>query len=182
MAALGRTVEAYAAVFNTPAEIRDGDGHYTEILAPGAFTRSVADHGSGARPLGVFYNHARDIYGTPDGALSIPIGVPEVVVEDDTGVFTATRYLDTPLADAVLAGIKAGAIKGQSFSGRFLKTKRTPGVRGGLPTFTRTEVAMKEYGPTVYPAYVQAKILGTRSVTTYLDSLFAERVNRSLSG
>lgn len=167
----GRIVEAYAAVFNTPAEIRDGEGHYTEVLTEGCFARSIADHGSGARPLACFYNHARTIDGQPDGTLSVPVGVPLVVREDSTGVYTETRYLDTPLADAVLAGIKGGAIRGQSFSGRFLKTKRAPGVRGGLPLFTRTEIAMKEYGPTVFPAYVTAVILGTRSTQSYLRHL-----------
>lgn len=167
----GRTVEAYAAVFRTPAEVRDQDGHYHEELAPGSFTKTIQEN-SGR--FGVFYNHARTLYGTPDGALSVPIGVPQSVEQDDRGVFTVTRYLDNPLADSVLDAIKQRAIKGQSFSGRFMKSSRTKAsTRGGLPTITRHEVAMREYGPTVFPAYAEAMILGTRSVSTFLAELSA---------
>lgn len=166
----GRTVEAYAAAFNVPAEIRDADGHYNEELAPGSFTRTIGQRGTN---FGVFYNHARTIYGTPDGALSVPIGVPERVEEDARGVFTVTRYLDNPLADSVLDGIKQRAIRGQSFSGRFIKSTRSRAARGQLPTITRQEVAMREYGPTVFPAYAEAMILGTRSVEVFLDELAA---------
>lgn len=164
----GRTVEAYAAAFNVPAEIRDADGHYNEELARGSFTKTIAERGTN---FGVFYNHARTIYGTPDGALSVPIGVPERVEQDERGVFTVTRYLDNPLADSVLDGIKQRAIRGQSFSGRFIKSTRTKGARGSLPTIVRSEVAMREYGPTVFPAYAEAMILGTRSVGSFLEEI-----------
>lgn len=164
----GRTVEAYAAAFNQPAEIRDADGHYNEELAPGSFTRTISH---GIERFGVFYNHARTIYGTPDGNLSVPIGVPERVEQDERGVFTVTRYLDNPLADSVLDAIKQRAIRGQSFSGRFVKSTRTRAARGQLPTIVRNEVAMREYGPTVFPAYAEAMILGTRSVSTFLDEV-----------
>lgn len=164
----GRTVEAYAAAFNIPAEIKDQDGHYNEELAHGSFTKTITERGTN---FGVFYNHARTLYGTPDGNLSVPIGVPLQVEQDERGVFTATRYLDNPLADSVLDGIKQRAIRGQSFSGRFIKSTRSRAARGQLPTITRHEVAMKEYGPTVFPAYAEAAILGTRSVSTFLDEL-----------
>lgn len=167
----GRTVEAYCAAFNAPAEIHDQDGHYNEVMSPGSFDRTIAHNGT---RFGVFYNHARTIYGTPDGALSVPIGVPaEAPTVDNHGVMTVTRYLDdNPLADAVLSAIKQGAINGQSFSGRFMKSTRTRASdRGGLPTIARNEVAMREYGPTPFPAYVEAKITGTRSADAYLLDL-----------
>lgn len=167
----GRTVEAYCAAFNVDAEIRDQDGHYIEDLARGSFAKTIQEN---MGRFGVFYNHARTLYGTPDGALSVPIGVPLEVREDDRGVFTVTRYLDNPLADSVLDAVKQRAIKGQSFSGRFMKSQRTPGKkRGDLMRITRTEVAMREYGPTVFPAYAEAAILGTRNISTFLDALGA---------
>ncbi len=39
----GRTVEAYAAVFNSPAEIHDRDGHYLEQISPSGFNKAIAD-------------------------------------------------------------------------------------------------------------------------------------------
>lgn len=165
----GRTVEAFAAMFApVRAEIRDQDGHYHEENARTSFNKTVGDNGT---RFGVFYNHARTIYGTPDGALSVPIGVPVEVDVQDRGVMTVTRYLDNPLADAVLNGIKEGAIRGQSYGGRFVKSTRTRAAKGALPVITRNEIAMREYGPTVFPAYVEAEILGTRSVTSFLDAI-----------
>ena len=40
----GRTVEAYAAVFNDPAEIHDYEGHYIEVIDPAAFNQVPTDH------------------------------------------------------------------------------------------------------------------------------------------
>lgn len=168
----GRIVEAYAAAFNSPSEIRDQDGHYTEVIAPGSFAKTIADNGI---RFGVFYNHAMTIHGTPDGALSVPIGVPvEAPRADEHGVFTVTRYLDNPLADSVLDAIKQRAITGQSFSGRFMRSEKVRATtRGGLPTITRREVAMREYGPTVFPAYLAAHIVGTRSADAFMRDLIA---------
>lgn len=167
----GRTVEAYAAAFApVSAEIRDADGHYMEELERSSFDKTIAERGIN---FGVFYNHAKTLYGTPDGNLSVPIGVPVEVSRDDKGVFTATRYLNNPLADSVLDGIKNRAIPGYSFSGRMIKSMRARAQRGGLPTITRREVAMREYGPTVFPAYAEAMILGTRSVSSFLDEMGA---------
>lgn len=164
----GRIVEAYAAAFNVPAEVRDQDGHYNEIMSRTSFDKTIAERGTN---FGVFYNHARTIAGTPDGSLSVPIGVPIEVSTDERGVFTATRYLDNPLADSVLDGIKQRAIRGQSFSGRFIKSSRSRASRGELPVITRSEVAMREYGPTVFPVHTSAAILSTRSVSDFLDEL-----------
>ena len=166
----GRIVEAYAAAFNIPAEVRDADGHYNEVITQTSFDKTLQERGTN---FGVFYNHARTIYGTPDGNLSVPIGVPLEVRADDHGVYTATRYLDNPLADSILDGIKQKAIRAQSFGGRFVKSTKTRAARGSLPTITRSEVAMKEYGPTVFPVYGGATILGTRSVDSFLDELSA---------
>jgi HK97 family phage prohead protease len=163
----GRTVEAYAAVFDRAVPIRDHQGEYEEVIAPGSFRKTLAERGNN---FGVFYNHARGIHGQPSDLFSIPIGVPVDVREDMRGVVTVTRYNQTPLADQILETIRNGDIKGQSFSGRFVKSNPEPpkyGFRadadGLLPTVTRTEVALIEYGPTPFPAYDEAAILGVRS-------------------
>lgn len=168
----GRTVDAYCAAFNKRAEVRDQDGHYYEELAPGSFDKTIAERGG---DLLVLYNHGRTLQGTPDGTLSVPIGVPVESPRADThGVLTATRYLDNPLADWVLDAIKQRAIKGQSFTGRFIKSQRTRASQsGGLPTIVRNEVAMSEYGPTPIPYYTDAKVLGTRSAQAWMADLVA---------
>ena len=166
----GRIVEAYAAVFNTRSEIRDQDGHYLEELAPTSFDRTIQHKGTG---FGVLFNHGRTIDGAPNPLATMPIGVPLEVKPDQKGVFTATRYLDNPLADQVLDAINAGAIRAQSFSGRYTKSRRdySSRVKLGLPTIYRMEVDMREYGPAVFAAYTDAAILGTRSVELFTRAL-----------
>lgn len=159
----GRIVEAYAAAFNVRTEIMDQDGHYHEVLTPTSFDRTIQHKGVG---FGVLFNHGRTVDGEPNPAATMPIGVPVEVRADQRGVFTATRYLDNPLADQVLDAIKAGALRAQSFSGRFTKSAKTyPDGRrnGALAVITRQEVDMREYGPAVFAAYPDAAILGTRA-------------------
>lgn len=169
----GRVVEAYAAAFNVRTEIVDQDGHYNEILPATSFDRTIQHKGVN---FGVLFNHGRTIDGDPNPMATMPVGVPLEVRSDERGVFTATRYLDNPLADQVLDAIKAGAIKAQSFSGRFTKSVRSHPDgrgRGSLPLITRHEVDMREYGPAVFAAYKEAAILGTRAeqfVRTLLET------------
>lgn len=168
----GRIVEAYAAVFNSRTEVIDQDGHYREELSPTSFAKTIQTRG--ATGFGVLFNHGRTIDGTPNPAGTMPIGVPLEVRADERGVYTVTRYLDNPLADQVLDAIKAGAIKAQSFSGRFRKSVRSypEGKKSGaLPLITRQEVEMREYGPAVFAQYTDAAILGTRAAESFMRSV-----------
>ena len=174
----GRTVEAYAAVFNEPAEIHDHQGHYIEVIDPSAFNRAI-DHAARARggfpaSVKVLWNHGRDLSGNPSDRFSMPIGVP---VEDGIrverrGLLTRTRYSETPLADEVLENIRSGAITSQSFVGGImrsdpqLRTGDRYRPRGGeLTTVRRTELGLRDYGPVLWPAYSGAEILGVRMST-----------------
>lgn len=164
----GRTVEAYAAVFNDPAEVYDQDGHYLEQNAAGAFTQTIR-HRGGRFP--VIYHHGMTIAGTPSDRGSVPIGVSTEVKADKKGVLTVSEYGTSELADEVLEAIRMGAITGQSYGGRFIKStprkpyggKYGPDRSGDLPLVTRTEVAMHEFGPTPFPAFTGASIVGVRA-------------------
>lgn len=163
----GRTVEAYAAIFDEPAEIVDADGHYYEQNHRAAFNRSIQHHGS---RFPVVYHHGMTLAGTPSERGSVPIGVSTEVRADKRGVLTISEYSNTPLADEVLESIRMGAVKAQSYGGRFVRSDpRVP--RGGfrkdpggiLRTVTRLEVAMREFGPTPFPAFAGAAITGIRA-------------------
>jgi HK97 family phage prohead protease len=162
----GRTVEAYAAIFGEPAEIVDADGHYLEVNDPAAFSRTIAHH-QGSFP--VVYNHGMTIAGTPSDRASVPIGVSKEVRVDKRGVLTVSEYGTSELADEVLEQIRMGSVKAQSYGGRFIRSDpRRPagGFRpgpGGLRTVTRLEVAMREFGPTPFPAFAGAAITGVRA-------------------
>lgn len=162
----GRTVEAYAAIFDTPAEIVDADGHYNEVNSSRAFNQTIQHHG-GVFP--VVYNHGMTIAGTPSDRGSVPIGVSKEVRVDKRGVLTVSEYGNSVLADEVLESIRMGAVKAQSYGGRFIKSdpRRPAGgfrpVGGQLRTVTRLEVAMREFGPTPFPAFAGAAITGVRA-------------------
>ena len=160
----GRTVEAYAAIFDQPAEITDQHGHYLETIERSAFNRTLSH---GIDRLGVYYHHGMTIHGTPSDLGSVPIGRALDVRPDRRGLLTVTRYNRSDLADAVLESIRNGDIRGYSFRGRIIRSqpRRPPRVRAGaaLPVWRHMELGLTEYGPTPTPAYDDAGILAVRS-------------------
>lgn len=182
----GRTVEAYAAVFNTAAEIHDHMGHYMERIDPKAFNRQLGLIRDNLGKVKVFYNHGFTLHGTPSDLGSVPIGMPTEIRSDNRGLRTVTRYNGSDLADAVLEAIRNGEITGQSFRGQIYKSNpdKVPKARrgGDLPTVTRLELGLIEYGPTPNPAYVDAGILAMRSAEAYLSSLDDEGRSRFWAG
>jgi HK97 family phage prohead protease len=170
----GRTVEAYIAVFNEPAEVIDQDGHYMEQNAPTAFNRTLANR---KVPFPVIYNHGLSMAGTPSERGAVPIGVSKEVRVVGKGVLSVSEYGRSELADEVLEAIRLGAITGQSYGGRY--TRSTPQMpRGGyrtydgkLPLVTRQEIKLFEFGPTPVPAFAGASILGVRAMFQYYQGL-----------
>lgn len=144
-----REVTAYATFFGQPAEIRDKHGHYFEEINRAAFNRTIS-HGIGR--VQVFYNHGYDLTGRPNMLGAVPIATPREVKPDGRGLLTISRYNDGEVADAVLAAWEGGQIKGQSFSGRVYQDREI-GEREGIPHVERTELGLREYGPTHSPAY-----------------------------
>lgn len=156
----GRLVDAYAAVFNTPAEIKDGYGHYFEVIDRSAFDVSIK---RGTRPL-VLFNHGRDIFGNAAAEFSKPIGRAESIIADGRGLRTTTRINNTALGDDVLELLRSGSVDGFSFTARPLRSKPIPPAGGeGLRTVVRQELALQEYGPAVFQAYADARLLAVRS-------------------
>ena len=168
----GRTVDAYATVFNTPAEVRDADGEYIEEIDPAAFNRTIehARRAKGGWNIPVMFNHGMTIFHTPSEIDSVPIGVAEEIKADKRGLFTRTRYHDSPRAREVLEAIREGSITAYSFSGAFRRSD--PAVPrglfrrdrdGNLPTVRRTESTLREFGPATFPVYAGAEVVGVRA-------------------
>ncbi len=182
----GRTVEAYAAVFDTPTSIRDQDGEYEEVIDPTAFNRAIDHHQRAGHRIPVMFNHGLTTMGTPSDLGSMPIGSTEEIKADRRGLFTRARYNSTPLAEAALENIREGSISAYSFAGAFKRS--TPmAPRGGKyrngQTVRRTESTLREYGPTPFPAYQTAQIVGVRAeqALAFLGSLHPSELAR-LSG
>lgn len=167
----GRTVEAYAAMFGSPYEVRDEHGHYYEVIDRSAFNRTLNGAGKNAMCL---YNHGMTVHGTPSELGSVPLGTPLEIKPDGKGLLTVTRYNKGPFADQVLESIRNGDIKAQSFRGRIVRSDpsgRIPRSSYGrpLPTVTRHELGLTDYGPTPVPVNDQAEIVAVRSVLDLID-------------
>lgn len=169
----GRTVEAYAAMFGTPYEVRDQHGHYLEIVDRAAFNRTLKGGGRNAMCL---YNHGFTVHGTPSEMGSVPLGTPLEIRADTRGLLTVTRYNKGPFADQVLEAIRNGDIRAQSFRGRIVRSDpsgKVPRTRPGmtLPTVTRHELGLTDYGPTPMPVNQNAEIVAVRSMQELLEDL-----------
>jgi HK97 family phage prohead protease len=172
----GRIVEAYATVFDEPAQIADHEGHYIETIDPAAFNKVLADVSRSRRGLAqvkVLYNHGRTIDGSASDKYSMPIGVPVEIRPEARGLLTRTRYSKTATGEEILALIEDQAITSQSFTGRIVRSdpqlrrgdRHRPDSAGNLRTVRRTELGLREYGPVLWPAYSGAEILGVRMST-----------------
>lgn len=167
----GRTVEAYAAVWDTPTKIHDQEGRYLEQIARTAFDETITVRGD--KPWPVLFNHGLTVHGTPSDLDSMPIGASiEAPRVDSRGLVTVSRYHNSDRAEQALEAIRSGAVTAQSFSGRFGESspKRPtggyhPNRAGDLVLVTRSKVDMDEYGPAVFAAYPSAAIMGVRSLT-----------------
>lgn len=155
----GRTVTAYAAVFDEEAEILDKHGHYYEKINRASYNRTLSH---GIQRVQVFYNHGYDLSGKPNGLLAVPVATPQSITPDGKGLLTVSRYNDGEVADGILAAWEGGQIRGQSFTGRVYQS-RTVGKNGRLPVVERMELGLKEYGPTHSPAYEGAGLVAIRS-------------------
>jgi HK97 family phage prohead protease len=168
----GRVVDAYAAVFNTPAKVHDIDGTYMEVIDPAAFNRTLehARRAKGGTAFPVLFNHGMTLYGTPSERYAVPIGVSEDVRVDGNGLFTRSRFHRTQAADEILEAIKDGSITAYSFQGDFLRSEPLvprggfrQGRDGKFPQVRRTESSLREYGPGTFAVYKDAAIMGIRA-------------------
>lgn len=162
-----RIIDAYAAVFGVRQEIRDIEGHYLEEIGSQAFDRTLAQR-SGR--IQVIFNHGKTIHGTPAERFSMPYGTAVEMRADGKGLFTSTKVANTPLGDEVYELARSGAVRGQSFSGGFLKTDPQGRDRAsGLHVKVRTEIALREYGLTPFPYYQDAHVVGVRNELAALE-------------
>jgi HK97 family phage prohead protease len=171
----GRTVDAYAAVFGQPTEIRDQYGHYYETIDRTAFDGVLKRN---VKPA-VFFNHGRDIYGNPSDKWSAPVAVHRSATADGRGLRVSSWYVNTPAGDEALELMRSGAVDGFSFSGKPNRSRTIPAARGeDLPTIVRQELGFTEYGPAIFRAYADARVLAMRSqqIVDDIDALTPDQL------
>jgi HK97 family phage prohead protease len=171
----GRTLEGYAAVFNTPTRIQSWEGEFDEEIASGAFRKTLKKR----KPV-MQYDHGRDARtGT------VPIGSIDELLEDDQGLFVRGRLFDNDAVEPVRQAIAGKAITGMSFRFQVAREQWTdrdgkkikedelprllwePGDRGPLKRSILEVDPLFELGPVAFPAYDTTSV-GVRSLLAQL--------------
>lgn len=152
----GFTLEGYGAVFDDPTRIDSWEGKFDEIIARGAFAKTLKER----RPV-LQFDHGRDA-----ATGSVPIGAIEEIREDDRGLFVRARLHDNARVEPIRQAIASGAIDGMSF--RFRVTREEWDESPDIPTRTIREVELFEVGPVVFPAYAATSV-GVRSMLADLS-------------
>lgn len=157
----GLTLTGYAAVFGSPTRIDSWEGRFDEVIAPGAFARTIAER----TPVLQFDHGKHPMVG------SIPIGSLTVAREDTRGLFVEARLHDNWLVEPVRDAIRSRSIHGMSFrfqvpDGGDRWEKRS----GDIPLRTLLDVDVPELGPVVFPAYRETEVAVREDLTGRPDA------------
>ena len=141
------TIAGYGAVFgNVDA--------YGDVIAPGAFAKSLAAHKSaGTSPL-MLLEH---------GDAPLPIGVWDEMSEDGHGLQVKGRFLDTTMGVDAWKAAKAGAITGLSIG--FRPTEFQLRAKPDDPRRTLKAVDLVEVSLVGMPANTKARTTSIKSAT-----------------
>jgi HK97 family phage prohead protease len=157
----GLTIDGYGAVFGSPTRIDSWEGTFDEVIAPGAFKRSI----NNSTPIMQFDHGRHPLVG------SLPLGRWDTVEEDAQGLHVVGRLSDNWLIEPFRDAIRDGGVTGMSFrfsvvrdewtdaQGRKVKDNEldellwTGGGERGPLLRTLKEVRVSEVGPVTWPAY-----------------------------
>jgi len=127
---------------------------YGDVIAPGAFAKSLAtQYSEGSQPL-MFLNH--DAFG------SLPIGRWTEMAEDGHGLKVHGELLDTQMGRDTYTALKAGAINGLSIGFRPIEfaTRSKPDE----PRRTLKAVDLIEVSVVTLPANQKARVQAVKSM------------------
>ena len=136
------TAVGYAAVFNSTSQNLGG---FVERVAPNAFRKTLQE--ADVRAL---FNHE------PDGLLGRTSNGTLRLMEDDYGLRYEVDLPNTTLGRDVAELLRRGDLSGSSFGFRMIGDT-WDSTDDGFPLRTLTEIALRDVGPVVFPAYLAAE-------------------------
>lgn len=167
----GRTLEGYAAVFNSPARIYERGREFDEVIVPGAFARAV---NSGDRIIMQFDHGQHPFFG------SLPIARIDQMREDSHGLYVKAEINDNWMTEPIRSAIANGAVTGMSFRFSVPDGGDTWDRSGDVHKRTIKNVYLYELGPVTTPAYADTSV-GVRSALALLDDESREQLTRQIS-
>jgi len=143
--------EGYASVFG-------GLDTYGDQIAPGAFTRTLAERKARGAVTPMYFMHGAVLGGDPR-----PVGVWTSIAEDGTGLKVAGRLvgLDTEQGRYNLALMRDGAMRGLSIGYRAIKADYPK--QPGKPRRVLRDVHLREISVVDDPADGSARVLSIKS-------------------
>lgn len=135
-------IEGYGSVFGNLDS-------YSDIVAPGAFAKSLEEAKASGRMPAMLWQH------NPDE----PIGVWVEMREDDRGLFVKGKLAETQRGKEARELIKLGALTGLSIG----YTTRTYQVDRENDSRVLTDVQLWEVSPVTFPANSEARITGVKA-------------------
>jgi phage head maturation protease len=138
------------AVFDHWQEINDPyEGRFLERISRTAFAKSVRENLANVKAL---LSHGRD-----SSLGAIVLGRIEAITEEaDAAVARVSLFPSVPplLVDGLKAGVYGASFRGDPIKSHIVsRPGRSPHNPEGLPEVTRTEIRLKDVGPTASPAY-----------------------------
>jgi phage head maturation protease len=138
------------AVFDTWQEINSPyEGRFLERIARGAFTKTLRE---GFDRIKAVVSHGRDA----NFGETILGKITEIREEDSGAVATVNLFPSVPslLVDGLRAGVYGASFRGDSLNQHVeMRPGRSDHNPEGLPEVTRTEIRLKDIGPTAWGAY-----------------------------
>lgn len=144
----GRTIEGLAAPFNSPAEIRDAYGTYTETILPGAFTRTIGERSGKIKLLA---SHDRQ---------SFPLGNIPRLWEDAAGLRMEAQVANTTAGNDALTLIRENVATGLSIGFNVVRQAWAEDYSAR----TISEIRLAEISLVAEPAYAVAGVTGVRMI------------------
>jgi hypothetical protein len=143
------------ALFNRWTEINSAaEGHFMERISPGAFKKSIKENLVNIRAT---LSHGKDpaLGGTVLGTIE--------TIREESDSASALVSLFRSVPPLLVDGLRAGCY-GASFCGSSIKSKvdyrpeRSAFNPEGIPEVTRTEIRLKDIGPTPFAAYADTSV------------------------
>lgn len=135
-------IEGYGSVFGNLDS-------YSDIVAPGAFAKSLEEAKASGRMPAMLWQHNQEE----------PIGVWTEMREDDRGLFVKGKLADTQRGKEARELIKLGALTGLSIG----YTTRSYQVDRENDSRVLTDVQLWEVSPVTFPANSEARITGVKA-------------------
>ena len=170
--------EGYGSVFNNK-------DHGGDVMAPGAFLKTLNDHSSGGTMPKMLLNHGSmggAIFGGNDPMADLPIGKWTKMAEDSHGLQVNGRLinLDTERGKSIYGAMKENELSGLSIGYRVKDFTR--GTKPEEPRRLIKAVDLLEVSPVTFPANEMARINAVKMSGETHDIRFLEKLLRNVGG